>query len=203
MAPSSTYATPVRSPPATEMATESARFRWPLTSPVLTAAPASTMRSVTRRPWSGSSTMRSFSTTSEMPALCTSTSGVAASTDTVSSRLPTASTALIGRSGAHLQHDAGLDVGAEALQRHLQPVRTGRQVRHHVRPVSVGDDGPGEAGVGLRHGDRDAGQHGAALVSHRAAHLRGRLRPDRGGATRRIISAITKIMCFIWLFLME
>ncbi len=77
------------------MATESCRLRWPLTSPVFTAAPASTIRFVTWRPCSGSSTMRSFSTTSEMPALRTSTSGAAASTDTVSSRLPTPSTALI------------------------------------------------------------------------------------------------------------
>jgi hypothetical protein len=76
------------------MATESDRFRWPLTSPVLTAAPARTIRFVTWRPCSGSSTIRSFSTTSEMPALCTSTSGAAASTVTVSVSSPRPRTAL-------------------------------------------------------------------------------------------------------------
>ena len=57
IAPSSTYVTPERRPPATEMATASDRFRWPLTSPVFTAAPARMIRFVTRRPCSGSSTI--------------------------------------------------------------------------------------------------------------------------------------------------
>ena len=50
---------------------------------------------MTWRPCSGSSTMRSLSTTSLTPALRTSTSGAAASTVTVSSRQPIASATLI------------------------------------------------------------------------------------------------------------
>ena len=148
---------------------------------VWTAAPASTIRSVTCRPCSGSSTIRSCSTTSLMPALRTSTSGAAASTETVSSRFPTPSAALITGRGADLQHDAGLHVGAESLQRHFQPVRTGRQVRHHVGAGVVGDDGSGESGVGLRRGHGDAGQHRAAFIGHAAVQLRRRLRPGGGG----------------------
>ncbi len=93
MAPSRRYDTPYEMPPATEMADP----RWPagLALPVWTAAPARSTRSVTLRPWSGSSTMRSFSTTSLMPELRTSTSGVAASTETVSASSPTWSDALI------------------------------------------------------------------------------------------------------------
>ena len=59
------------------------------------AAPASTIRSVTWRPCSGSSRMSSLETTELMPALRTSTSGAAASTVTDSSREPRPSTALI------------------------------------------------------------------------------------------------------------
>ena len=60
-----------------------------------TAAPASTIRSVTWRPCSGNSKMASLLTTVLMPAPRTSTSGVAASTVTDSSSEPTPSTALI------------------------------------------------------------------------------------------------------------
>ena len=98
-----------------------------------------------------------------MPALRTSTSGAAASTETVSSRLPTASTTLIVGVAADLQHDAGLHVGPEPLQRDLEPVGTGRQVRHHVGAVRLGHDRAGEPGIGLRYGHSDSRQHGAAL----------------------------------------
>ena len=94
IAPSSRYATPNETPPATEMFTPPWKLRL-FGRPVSTAAPASTIRSVTWRPCSGSSTIRSCSTTSLMPALRTSTIGAAASTETVSSRLPTPSTALM------------------------------------------------------------------------------------------------------------
>ena len=81
------------------------------------------------------------------------------------------------RCAAHLQHDARLDVSAESLQRHLQPVRAGRQIRHGVDAAAVGNDGPAEAGVDLRGDDGDARQHGAALVADSATELRGRLCP--------------------------
>ena len=77
------------------------------------------------------------------------------------------------RRGADLQHDAGLDVGTESLERHLQPVRAGRQVRHDPGAFAVGDDGSGERRVGLRRGHGDAGQHGAALIGHAAGELAG------------------------------
>jgi hypothetical protein len=62
--------------------------------PVCTAAPASTIRSVTWRPCSGNSRIALLSTIVLMPALRTSTSGAAASTVTDSSSAPTASVAL-------------------------------------------------------------------------------------------------------------
>ena len=84
-----------------------------------------------------------------MPALFTSTSGAAPSTVTDSSRLPTVRTTLITGDARHLQDDAGLDVGAESLQRHLQSIRA-RSARFdsmygaapsvtslRVKPVSV------------------------------------------------------------------
>ena len=115
-----------------------------------------------------------------MPALRTSTIGAAASTDTVSSRLPTASCALMRRRRADLEHDAGLDVGAESLQRHLQPVRAGRHVRHDPGPFAVGHDGSRESGVGLRRRDGDAREHGAAFIGDAAGEFGGRLRPREG-----------------------
>ena len=62
--------------------------------PVCTAAPASTIRSVTWRPCSGNSRICSLLTTELIPALRTSTSGAAASTVTDCSSVPTLSTAL-------------------------------------------------------------------------------------------------------------
>ena len=92
-APSRRYATPNGRLPATPVKTDPGMLL--LFGVSCTAAPARTMRSVTWRPWSGSSRIRSCSTTSLMPVLRTSTSGVAASTETVSSRLPTDSSTLI------------------------------------------------------------------------------------------------------------
>ena len=165
------------------MATESARFRCPLTSPVFTAAPAITIEiAALPAPWSGSSTIRSFSTTSEMPALWTSTSGAAASTDTVSSRFADGrAPALMRRRGANLQHDAGLRVGPESLKRHFDPIRPEREVRKNVRACLVGHDGAGESGISLRDGDGHARQDCAAVVADRSAELCGRLRPCGAG----------------------
>src|SRR5213594_1833671 len=57
------------------------------------------------------------------------------------------------RRGPHLQHDAGLYVGAESRQRDFEPVRTQRQVRQNVGPVRIGDVAAHEASGGLRGGD--------------------------------------------------
>src|SRR5206468_8427910 len=46
--------------------------------------------------------------------------------------------------------------------------------RHHVGPVSIGHVGSREPGVGLRHSDGDAWQHGVTLIGHSAAQPRGR-----------------------------
>ena len=94
IAPSRRYATPNDSPPATEMLTPPCMLRLSAVA-VWMAAPASTIRSVTWRAWSGSSRMRSFSTTSLMPALFTSMSGVAPSTVIVSATSPSARDTLI------------------------------------------------------------------------------------------------------------
>ena len=80
------------------------------------------------------------------------------------------------RHAAYLQHDAGLSVGSESLQRDVQPVGAGRQVRQHVRSIGLRDHAAGESCVGLRDGHADTGEHPAALVAHRAIELRGRLR---------------------------
>ena len=85
--------------------------------PVCTAAPARTIRSVTWRPWSGSSTIRSFSTTSLIPALRTSTIGAAASTDDRLLEVADGQRCVDRRCRADLQNDTGLHVRAESLQR--------------------------------------------------------------------------------------
>ena len=64
-------------------------------SPVRTAAPTMATRSAALRPLSGKARISWFRTTSLTPELCTSTSGVAPSTVTVSSSEPTDRTALI------------------------------------------------------------------------------------------------------------
>src|SRR6266576_1678479 len=84
--------------------------------PVCTAAPASTIRSVTWRPCSGSSRICSLLTTELMPALRTSTSGAAASTVTDCSSAPTLSTALtVGVDGTVMRDtQTGADDGGRA-----------------------------------------------------------------------------------------
>ena len=85
------------------------------------------------------------------------------------------------RCGPDLQDDAGSCEGAEALELGFQPIGTGDEVRHRVGAVLVGHDRAGEAGVGLRDGDRHAGQHGAAFVPDQPADLGGALCPHIGG----------------------
>ena len=90
------------------------------------------------------------------------------------------------RRPADLQHDAGLHVGPESLERDLEPVRPGRKVRQQVAAGLIGHGRANEARVGLRHGDGHAGQHGAAFIANRAAQLRRPLRPGGGRVRRRI-----------------
>ncbi len=84
------------------------------------------------------------------------------------------------RRRADLQHDAGLDVGAEALQRHFEPIGADRHVRHQPGAGLVGDGGTRERGIGLRRRHGDAGQDAAALVGDATVNLCRALR--RGGA---------------------
>jgi hypothetical protein len=113
--------------------------------------------------------MRSFSTTSLIPALRTSTIGY---------RLLEVADGQRGvdrRRRADLQDDAGLHVGAESLQRHFQAVRARGQVRQRIAARTVGDRRARETGVGLRHRDADARQHGAAFIGNATVQLGGRL----------------------------
>jgi hypothetical protein len=65
--------------------------------PIGTTAPAMTIRSAEFRPLSGSSSIRSFSTTPPIAGLRVSTSGADASTETVSATAPSGSvTAIVG-----------------------------------------------------------------------------------------------------------
>ena len=108
-----------------------------------------------------------------MPALCTSTSGAAAATETVSSRLPTASTTLMTGAAATCRTMPVCDKRAEPLGSRFKPVRAGRQVRQHVGAALVGDDGARKPRIRLSGGDGDAGKHGTAFVGDAAAQLRG------------------------------
>ena len=65
-----------------------------------------------------------------------------------------------------LQHDAGLHVGAEPLQRDFQPVGTDGQVRHRPGARGVGDHGARESRGGLRGRHGDARKYGARRVSN-------------------------------------
>jgi hypothetical protein len=82
---------------------------------------------------------------------------------------------------ADLQDDAGLEIGAEALQHHLEPVRARRQVRHHVGSVPVRHHGPGKACVRLRRCNGDAREYRTAAIRHAPGELTGGLR--EGGDT--------------------
>ena len=90
------------------------------------------------------------------------------------------------RGCADLEHDSGLHVGAEALQRNLEPVRTGREVRDQVRTVFICHNGARQSGSRLRCGDSDTREDGAAGVGDTAVQFgRGKLRPcGCGGAER-------------------
>ena len=139
MAPSSVYATPNGRPPATEMFTPPWKLRLLRPSRLHGRAgehdQVGDLASLQRQlhdPLLLDDLL--------MPALRTSTSGAAASTVTVSSSVADGERDVDRRRGADLQHDAGLHVGAEPCERHLEPVGTGRQVRHHVASGVVGDD---------------------------------------------------------------
>ena len=92
--------------------------------------------------------------------------------------IPDAERGVDGRRRADLQDESGLHVGAETLQRDLQPVWTGGKIRDHVIASGIGDDTAREGRVGLRGGDRDAWKDGAAFIGDAAVELRGGLRPD-------------------------
>ena len=79
------------------------------------------------------------------------------------------------RRRGHLQDDARLDIGAEAREHDLEPVRPDGQVRQDVRPAVVGHGGPRETGIRLNDGHGDSWQHAAAVIRHPAAQLCGRL----------------------------
>jgi hypothetical protein len=74
---------------------------------------------------------------------------------------------------ADLQHDSSLRVGPESLERDLEAVRARRHVRHDPGAFAVGDDGPGEPGIGLGGGHGNSGKHGAAFIRHAAGELTG------------------------------
>ena len=86
---------------------------------------------------------------------------------------------------ADLQHDAGLHVGAESLERRFEPVRD-RPAGSAARTSRSRRSPPfASAGVGLGDGDRDAGQRQSSLVSNGAVHLRGRRGLRRRGRVKR------------------
>ena len=91
------------------------------------------------------------------------------------------------RRRAHLQHEPRLHVGAETLQRNLEAIRAGRQVRDQIGAGIVGDDRARQAGGRLHHRHGGARQHGAARVGHASVDLGGgELCPrGRGGQESR------------------
>ena len=89
------------------------------------------------------------------------------------------------RRGGDLQDDARLDVGAEPLERHFEPVWAGGQIRHEVRALTVSDDAARRARVGLGYCHRGSGQRGAAGIGHLAGELGGgNLRERRSGQNK-------------------
>ena len=157
--------------------------------PAGTTAPAIAIRSAELRPLSGSSSMRSFSMTPPMRGLRVSTSGADASTDTVSASSPSCS--VTGITGLLLTCST-MPVWTYVRkpgERHLQPIRSDRQVRQRERARGVGDDLAAEAGVGLDGGDGGARQHAAAGVGDGAVDLRGGLGPRLRGHEKNQDSA--------------
>ena len=163
-------------------------------APVCTAAPASTIRSVTWRPCSGNS----------QDGLVVHDRADARAADVDERRRGLDGDRLLQRANAehridrrrpaHLQHDARLHVGPESLERDLEPVRPGRQVRQQVAAGLIGHGRANEARVGLRHGDGHAGclcgvtvtpAARAAFIANRTAQLRCPLRPGGAGGQQK------------------
>ena len=122
-----------------------------------------------------------------------STSGVAASTETVSASSPMAISITI----------SGLALTCRTIpvrwnvrnpeRARLQSVRSGGQVGENVVSACVGHSRPDEVGVGLGRRHVDARQDGPARVAHSSADLRGRagLRPRETVAVRSAITSST------------
>ena len=82
------------------------------------------------------------------------------------------------RAAVHLQHDAGLDVGAKSGKSRLQAIWARRNVRQDKRPGFITHGGSHDSRIGLRRRDLDAGQYRPALITNRAADLGSGLRPQ-------------------------
>jgi len=87
--------------------------------------------------------------------------------------------------GRDLQHDPGLRICAEPLEGHLQSIRPRGQVRYQVRALGISHDASDCSGLGLGHGNRGSGQHGAARISYLAGELRGRQLCERRSGQKK------------------
>ncbi len=86
------------------------------------------------------------------------------------------------RVAVHLEHDAGLGEGVEALQRRFQAIGPERKVRQRIRARFIRDGGTRRTSAGVRDRNGDAGEHAAALVAGSAADAAGGLGPREGGS---------------------
>ena len=134
-APSSRYATPNCWPPATEIPRLPVRLRLD-GLPVSTAPPARMMSAAGLRPSSGIASTCSLVMTWPTAGLRVSTSGADASTETVSSRLPSSN--FTGTTGLLLTCSTtpGLGERAEAGERRFDPIRPDWQVQQRIRTRS-------------------------------------------------------------------
>src|SRR6185369_11416051 len=72
------------------------------------------------------------------------------------------------RCRADLQHEAGLNVGTETLERNFELVRAGWKTGKEIRPVALRDSGANETRCGLCNGDRRPREDGAARIGDAA-----------------------------------
>ena len=153
--------------------------------PVSTAPPASTTSEAALRPSSGSASTCSFVMIAPTDGLRVSTSGADASTDTVSSRLPSCS--VTGITGLLLTCStmpvcANVRNPESVASRRYGPMGRFSSANE---PFVVGDDFTPEAGVGLDGDDGDTRQDGAARVRDCPVDLRRSLGPRIGGGQQK------------------
>ena len=126
-----------------------------------------------RRPFSGSCTTCSFSTTVPRLAVSARTIGASATTVTCSRTSPTAEIEIDARLFTRRETDAFAAKGLEARELDIEAVLARSQAGHRVHAIAGGDDHTLQIRPCFGDGDRRAGNGGPGLIFHKASDFAG------------------------------